>query len=437
MDDLTRRDVLQRGAAGAAFLGTGPIFIAARRRRKPLARGTFSLGVAAGVPRTRGATLWTRVDGLERAGLVELEVARDPEFARVVHRERRLARPGRDFTVHASLLSSAFRPGEQYWYRFETRDGSSPAGRFRTALPADSAEPVRIGFFSCQKWHHGYFTAHAGLAAEEDLDLVVSLGDYIYEEPAENVKVAERRDTVGATGDGDVQTLREYRDKYRLYKSDPNLIAMHAAHAIHAIWDDHEAEDDYAGEHEGDPLRPRRIPYLQRRNNGYRAFFDYLPVPRFKSDPLRTYGRLRLGQVDLIRIDTRQYRDALACPPQRPCPAGNDPGRTILGERQREWLKAQLVASRANWRVIANQVMMMSLDVGTPGVGFNGDQWDGYSAERREVLEHVLAKGVKDVTVISGDIHTFFTGAVHTSGRIDSPAAATEFVGGAGQESRD
>src|SRR5687768_7402597 len=121
MDDLTRRDVLQRGAAGAALFGTGPVFIAARRRRRPLARGTFSLGVASGVPRQRGATLWTRVDGLERAGLVELEVTADPEFRRVLHRERDLARPARDFTVHRSLHSNKLQPGEQYWYRFETR----------------------------------------------------------------------------------------------------------------------------------------------------------------------------------------------------------------------------------------------------------------------------------------------------------------------------
>ena len=430
MPDLTRRDLLERGAAGAAFLGAGPVFVAARRRRQPLAGGTFSLGVAAGVPRLKGATLWTRVDGLERSGRVLLEVAADPDFRRVLHREKRLARADADFTVHRTLFSKKLRPGERYWYRFETRDGSSPVGRFKTAVPPDSAEPVRIGFFSCQKWHQGYYTAHGALAAEDDLDVVVSLGDYVYEEPMKDVRVAERQDTTGATGDGDVQTLPEYRDKYRLYKSDPHLLAMHAAHPVHAIWDDHEAEDDYAGENEGDPLRPRRVPFLERRNAGYRAFFEYLPVPRFRDDPLRTYGRLRIGQVDLFRLDTRQYRDALACPPQQPCPEGNAPGRTILGERQKAWLKAELEGSRANWRVIANQVMMMALDVGTPGVGFNADQWDGYAAERRELLEHVLAKGIEDVTVLTGDIHTFFAGAVHTSGRVDSPAAATEFVGG-------
>jgi alkaline phosphatase D len=430
--DLTRRDVLERGAVGAAFLGAGgPVFVVARRRRRPLRGGTFSLGVASGVPLLDGATLWTRVDGLERTGRVELEVAADPEFRRVLHRERPLVHRVRDYTVKRTVRSRRLRPGEYYWYRFESRDGSSQVGRFRTALPADSAEPVRIGFFSCQKWHQGYFTGHLGLAAEPDLDLVVSLGDYIYEEPALDVKVPERRDTVGATKDGDVQTLREYRDKYRLYKSDPDLIAMHLAHPVCAIWDDHEAEDDYAGATEGDALRPRRVPFAERRRAGYLSFFEYLPVPRLRSDPFRTYGSLRLGGVELLLLDTRQYRDALACRPLEPCVEGNAPGRSILGGTQRAWLMSALAGSTATWKVIANQVMMMSLDLATLGIGINADQWDGYAAERRELLEHVVARGIKDVTVITGDIHTFFAGAVHTSGRIESPAAATEFVGGA------
>ena len=98
--------------------------------------------------------------------------------------------------------------------------------------------------------------------------------------------------------------------------------------------------------------------------------------------------------------------------------------------RQKEWLKQSLEGSTAAWKVLANQVMMMSLDVGTPGVGFNADQWDGYAAERRELCQHLLAKGVKDVSFLTGDIHTFFAGSVTTSGRVGAPRAATEFVAG-------
>ena len=435
MVDLTRRELVGGGLAGtgAVLLGGSPFLAAAARRddrRRRLARGAeFLHGVASGVPAARGAMLWTRLTGLERSGLVAIEIAADPDFRRVVHRDRALASSVRDFAVKRISGSRRLRPGEQYWYRFFTRDRTSPVGRFRTALPPDSREPVRIGFFSCQKWHHGYFTAHRGLAQEEDLDLVVSLGDYVYEEPASDVLVPERRDTTGAVGDGDVQSLDEFRQKYRLYQSDPDLMAMHAMHPIVAIWDDHEAEDDYAGDHEGDPLRPRRVPFLERRRAGYLSFFESLPVPRPRDDPFRTYGSLRMGMTQLLMLDTRQYRDPLACPPINPCPQGDAPGRSILGQTQRRWLKDELARSTAPWKVVANQVMMMSLDVPT-GVPINADQWDGYAAERRELMEHVVGRGVQDVTVLTGDIHTFFAGTVTTTGDVTGRPAATEFVGG-------
>ena len=430
---MTRREAtaLAIGGAGAILLTGSPFAEAAARRdarRKRLLRGgEFSLGVASGVPMTDGATLWTLVAGIERTGRVELQIAADPQFRRVLVREPALANSVRDFAVKRTIRSPRLRPGEQYWYRFLTRDSSSPVGRFRTALPPDSQQPVRIGFFSCQKWQHGYFTAHRGMAEDEDLDLVVSLGDYIYEEPVGSTLVPERKDNVG--GGGDVQSLAEFRLKYRHYKSDPDLIAMHAQHAFAAIWDDHEVEDDYAGTTEGDAQRPRRVPFAERTRAGRLAYFEHLPIPRLRADPFRSYGTLRLGQVELLLLDTRQYRDPRPCPSAEPCPQANDYGGTILGAPQREWLKNALTGSRAAWKVIANQVMMMSLDVPT-GVPINADQWDGYPTDRSDVLGHVLTHGVKDVAVLTGDIHTFFAGTVSPTGRVTGTPAATEFVGG-------
>ena len=421
------------GLGGAVLLTGSPFFAAAARRdaaRRKLVRGArFLHGVASGTPKTDGVILWTRLTGVDRKAHVGFEVASDRGFRRVVQRGRAVAHPRRGFAVKKPIYSSRFEPGEEYWYRFFTRDRESRVGRFRTALPADSSEPIRIGFFSCQKWHHGYYTAHRGLAEEQDLDLVVSLGDYIYEEPAENPKVPEREDRTGALRDGDVQSLAEYREKYRLYQSDRDLQAMHARHPVVAIWDDHEAEDDYAGENEGDPLRPRRVSFLERRRAGYLAFFESLAVRRRRDDPFRIYGSFRLGQTEIFMLDTRQYRDPLACEPVTPCPEGEAPGRSILGAPQRDWLKGALAGSEANWKVLANQVMMMSLDVPT-GVPINADQWDGYAAERSELMHHLVDSGVEDVTVLTGDIHTFFAGTVTTSGDVSGVGAATEFVGG-------
>jgi alkaline phosphatase D len=433
--DLTRRELVSGGLAGAgAVLLTGSPFLAAaarrdHRRQKLIRDARFLHGVASGAPSEHGAVLWTRLSGLERGGYVGYEVAADRAFDRVLARGRALSSPKRDFAAEKAIRSTGFKPGEEYWYRFFTDDRSSRVGRFRTALPPDSQEPVRIGFFSCQKWHHGYYTAHRGLAQEDDLDLVVSLGDYIYEEPAENPKVPERKDRTGALRDGDVQSLAEYREKYRLYQSDRDLKAMHARHAVVPIWDDHEAEDDYAGENEGDPQRPRRVSFEERKLAGYRAFFESLPIQPRRDDPLRIYGSRRIGQAEIFTLDTRQYRDALACPAVTPCPQGEAPGRSILGEAQREWLKGALTSTDAPWKVLANQVMMMTLDVPT-GVPINADQWDGYASERQELAEHVLANDVRDVTVLTGDIHTFFAGTVTTTGDAAGTPAATEFVGG-------
>jgi alkaline phosphatase D len=435
MADLTRRQLVARGVSGGgAVLLTGSPFLAAAARRdarrdKLIRGGRFLHGVAAGAPATNGAILWTRLTGLERGGRIGYEVAADRAFRRVLVSGRTVADSKVDYAAELALRSRRLKPGEDYWYRFFTRDRSSRPGRFRTALPPDSRDPVRIGFFSCQKWHQGYYTAHRGLAKEEDLDVVVALGDYIYEEPAETRLVEERQDNTGALKDGDVQSLPEYRQKYRLYQSDPDLQIMHSRHAVIPIWDDHEAEDDYAGENEGDPLRERRVAFEERKRAGYRAFFESLPIRPRRDDPLRIYGSRRIGQAELFTLDTRQYRDALACPSVTPCPQGEAPGRSILGDAQREWLKGALAGSGAAWKVIANQVMMMTLDVPT-GVPINADQWDGYAAERRELLEHALAQGVQDIAVITGDIHTFFAGTVTTTGDAAGRPAATEFVGG-------
>ena len=434
---LSRREVVAAGlaAAGAASLGRDPRAVAwaARRSAVPLAaEGAFEQGVAAGQPNLRGITLWTRVEGLERSSRLDLEIARDPGFANVVERREVRAAAIRDFAVKERVLTRRLSPGEQYFYRFATRTSSSPVGRFRTARPADSREPVRIGFFSCQKWPVGFYTAHAGLA-QEDLDLVICLGDYVYEGRQGEQPIAERQDRTGANGDAEVQTLDEFRAKYQLYKSDPDLQAMHAAHAFQPIWDDHEAENDYAGETEGTGTRgERRVPFEERKRAGYLSFFEFHPIERVRSERNRIYRKLSLGaNADLFMLDERQYRSPLLCDSASPCPEANDaPQQTLLGAAQLQWLKSGLSRSRATWKLLGNQVMMMGLDL-PPGITFNADQWDGYATERRDLIQHIRANGIGDVSVLTGDIHTFFAGTVTDSGRfVGGRAGATEFVGG-------
>ena len=427
---LSRRSFLAAAGAGAGGLLLG--FDPARAGRSlPLARGgRFDSGVLSGQPSTGGITLSTRVAGLERTSRLQVEISREQDFRSVLYRQDVVADAGRGFAVHHRAEHPVLRPGEEYFFRFASCDENSRVGRFRTARPADSREPVRIGVFSCQKYHGGYYTAHAGLAAEPDLDLVVCLGDYIYERATNREDLPERHDKTGVGRDGDVETLADYREKYALYQSDPDLQAMHAAHPFGAIWDDHEVENDYAGATPGtEPTR--RVPFEERKGNGYRAWRECMPLIAPPGAERVIYGRMPMNaNADVFLLDERQYRDALLCEPVTPCPQARaeDP-RNLLGRTQMDWLKGELERSKATWKLLMNQVMIMGLDLPT-GVPINADQWDGYAAERREVLEHALAKGVKNLAWLTGDIHTFFAGTVHTSGRVDSPAAATEFVTG-------
>ena len=430
---------LTAGSGAGLLLGATPAAaernLALAKRPRELRDVRFLSGVASGAPDSRAMTLWTRVSGAERAGSIELEVARDSGFRRVVERRRVGVRGEHDFTAHARVRG--LRPDERYFYRFSSGGKSSEVGRF-TTLPSDSRRPIRIGFFSCQAWEAGFYTAHRGLANEDDLDLIICLGDYVYERPFYG-DGGVRPDGTGANHDGEVQKIGEYRAKYRLYQSDENLRRLRARVPMMAIWDDHEVEDNYADEKPGEATLDRRIRFLRRRRNGYKAFLEYMPFDSVADERFRIYRSIRMGRTaDLFLLDERQYRSDQACDEQIPCPAPerDAPGRTLLGGAQKRWLKRGLERSNARWKIVANQVMVMALDAPSNNP-INMDQWDGYGAERSELLEHVRDREIENVTFLTGDIHTFFAGDVSPTGRqtTASPvgipeSVATEFVGG-------
>jgi alkaline phosphatase D len=438
---ISRRAALRNAALiGGAVMLEGPGAMAAARRDPLATDAAFSLGVASGMPSTGGAVLWTRLDGLDRSARLHLEVARDPGFRSIVKRAVVRAPAVRDYTVHYQLRGLA--PGTEYHYRFHTKNSSSPVGRLRTLRPVDSREPVRIAVFSCQSYEAGFYTAHAGLAAEHDVDFVVCLGDYIYEHHYYNGP-AERADRTGANKDGDVQGLDEYRQKYRLYRSDPNLQAMHAAWPIIPIWDDHEVEDNYAGSRpdsaskdpertENDNAYPRRIPFAERKRAGYLSWFEYMPRVRSKPVTTQIYGTVPLGaNATLFLTDERQYRSGQPCGDRLavPCPDATAASQTLLGAEQRDWFKRALAGERATWKLWANEVMAMGLQ-SVPSQGVNFDGWDGYAAERQEVLEHCVDQGVENLVALTGDIHTFAAGDLTTTGDLRGKPAGTEFIGG-------
>ena len=280
-----------------------------------------------GAPTTNGAVLWTRLTGLERGGRIGYEVAADRGFERVLVRGRAFASPKIDYAAEKVVSSPRLKPGEQYWYRFFTKDRSSRPGRFRTALPPDSAEPVRIGFFSCQKWHHGYYTAHRGLARRGG---------------PRRGRLARRLHLRGACGE---LQGRRAQGQHGGAEGRRCPVARGVPAEVPALPVGSGPEGDACGARGHPDLgRPRSRGRLRRRARGRsparaarllrgaqaRRLPRLLRVaadpPRSADDPFRIYGSRRIGQAELFALDTRQYRDALACPSVTPCPQGESPG---------------------------------------------------------------------------------------------------------------
>jgi alkaline phosphatase D len=411
---------LATGVGASAMVNHAAI---ARSKRLAFAKnGTFPQGVASGFPYPTSSVLWTRLGEVGRTCRFKLEVAKDPDFKKIVAERIVTARADRDFTARVRV--NKLKPDNEYSYRVHTKHKHSPVGRFRTGPAPDSRRAVRIALVTCQSYEAGYYNVHRAIAAEPNLDLVLGLGDYIYESHYYDGP-AGRKDTTGDNHDGHVEYLHEYLEKYRLYKSDPDLIAMHQAHPFIACWDDHEVEDNYAdglaSSHatagETNNGHPRRVTITDRRANGYQAFFNSMPRIRFDGYLDRIYEQYRIGSlVDLLVTDERQYRYQQPCNDVILTPCFDEQGeRTMLGQGQKNWFKGALSSSQQTWKLWANEVMVMGLQA-APNIGVNNDQWDGYAKERRELLEHIRGNHISNVVALTGDIHSFFAGTATTTG---------------------
>ncbi|HWA26707.1 MAG TPA: alkaline phosphatase D family protein [Lacunisphaera sp.] len=432
---LTRRSFLARSASfAAAALVSNRAFGAVGPVRLPAY--PFTLGVASGDPVPDGVVLWTRLAPRPRepgggmpaeAVAVDWQVADDERFARIVQQGTVAADPAWAHAVHVE--ATGLRPDRWYWYRFKAAGEFSPVGRTRTAPAAGAAaERLRFAFASCQKYETGYYTAYEHMA-REDLDLVVHLGDYIYEK----------------NGDGGVRphgmpesfTLDAYRARYAVYKSDPHLQAAHAMAPWIVTWDDHEVSNNYANDIPEHPDRTTTADFRQRRAAAYQAYYEHMPLRRsaLPTGPdMLLYRRLEFGRLASFHVlDTRQYRtDQPQGDGVKPvAPVLLDEKGTLLGERQRAWLDDGLRRSAAGWNILAQQVMMFRLDLRPgPEVATSMDKWGGYEAERRRVLRQFRDHRIANPVVITGDIHCNWANELAPD--FDSPEAppvGVEFVG--------
>ena len=408
----------------------------------------FALGVASGSPSHDSVVLWTRLVQPDRQPLltpdvaVQWEVAHDDQFRHPVASGQSVALAQLGHCVHVEVPNLA--PDRWYFYRFLSGDALSATGRTRTfPAPGATVSRLRLSYASCQHWEHGYFAAHRHMR-DEHLDLVMFLGDYIYEYAAPG-------SAVRPGGRNWLVTLDDYRSRYALYKSDLDLQAMHAACPWLVVWDDHEVQNDYAGATPGDK-GPTVASFAARRAAAYQAFYEHMPLRASvltrglgglaTGAEMRIYGSATYGKLaHLMWLDDRQYRDAQVCtkdgkrgssavnPAQ--CSTWNDAQRSLLGEAQEQWVDLAFSRSQAQWNVLAQQTAFGQRDSRSgAGQSLSNDGWDGYATARHRLLQSVQRYQLPGLVVLGGDIHANWVG--HVKADYSDPASATvgvEFCG--------
>ncbi len=445
----------------------------------PPGRYAFPQGVASGDPRADSIVLWTRIVATGSPSMViaaTLQLARDAQFMDVVAEQRVEARAEWDFTVRHKI--TGLPPASRLYYRFVAGSDTSPVGRTLTAPARDArVANLRFAFLSCQDWSANHWDGMTRLLAE-DIDLVVFLGDYIYEGTAPSgvcppeashpvIRLPVGRD---AGAYQVAETLADYRALYRTYRSDPRLQALHARHPFIAIWDDHEFSDNCWQAHE--TYTPAQVENRPRRAAASQAWFEWLPsdvhpgagdgfaaleiqrefqwgtlahfvltderlhrtqpaVDRLGLADDPASGVFELGSRRIVGVSTQRDAETLLTR------TGFPP--TMLGEAQEQWWRATMRDSPAQWKLWCNEVTLMRLQADLRGLApapfnarflANTDQWDGYGSARNRLLGYLREDGVANVVALTGDIHAFAAGIVMED--FDAPEmrpAIAEIVG--------
>lgn len=428
MIEVNRRTALKTGGAVAAMLTSSGLASAAPTGGSG-GSDVFRHGVASGDPLPHRVLLWTRVtpepaatpgSGRGRETRVDWEIATDQQFRHVAAHGSTTTGPWRDHTV--KIDAAGLNPNTWYWYRFRANGAISPTGRTRTAPATGTAVPrLRVGVVSCANYQAGYFSAYRHLAARDDLDAVIHLGDYIYEYAPSEYQAG---DELVRAHDPAVETttLEHYRRRHAQYKSDPDLQALHARVPFIATWDDHEIANntwsDGAENHDEDTEGP----WEQRKRAASQAYAEWMPVRYEPGRPL--YRRFTFGDLaELSMLDLRSHRSEQVSSPLSP--GTTDPDRTITGDAQMDWLTDWLKHATAQWKLIGSSVMITPVRfpatlsigerrglaelTGTPlvqGLPYNVDQWDGYQADQAELFGVLRDWGIRDTVFLTGDIHS-------------------------------
>jgi len=473
MANLNRRDFLKNSAflTGAAWLSTS-VFgcsstIEKAKNNSPI---KFLHGVACGDPLTDSLILWTKVTPVQQPDSVQLllEVSDSADFSSVNHQQLCLARQQADYCCKVDL--TGLQPGRSYYYRFSDSNTVSAIGHGKT-LPAGAVSQVRFAVLSCSNYPAGYFHVYQQVA-QQQLDAVLHLGDYIYEYE-QGGYATERSVELGralaADNQAEMVSLQDYRKRYALYRSDKDLQQAHASHSFICVWDDHEITND-AWTDGAENHQPNEGDYQVRKLNALQAYYEWMPIRPLVSGQQQSLCRsFAFGDlVDLHMLDTRiegrnlqleykHYTDEKtgAFDTQRFVGDLTNPNRTLLGQKQQQWLQTQLMRSKAQYQVLGQQVLMAKMmfpsellsAFSKPGpelvdkiaqltalkqrvakgdsslsaedkkriesvVAYNLDAWDGYPYER-ELVYKTAQQQNKQLVVLAGDTHNAWASTLH------------------------
>ena len=465
----SRRNFLKTSAASiftvavsSAITGCAQTLI-----NKPLSAIEFKHGVASGDPLSHALIIWTRATTAQSNFEVTVawELASDSQFKNIIRSGREQTDKSRDFTIKIDVQELA--PNTEYFYRFIGLQTQSPIGRAKT-LPINNVEQIKMAVVSCSNYPAGYFNAYTDAAKQKDLDVVLHLGDYIYEYPmggyaTENAEKIGRQ--LAADNSGEIITLSDYRKRYAIYRTDQGFQALHAAAPFIAIWDDHEVTNDtYKSGAENHT--PDEGDFFKRRAAAIQAYYEWLPIrPPMGEQSPQIYRTFDFGNlISLHMLDTRviardkqlAYSDYKNLETKQMDVARfasdlNNPNRQLLGNTQLNWLTSAITKSNAKWQVLGQQVLMTKMWLPTeifsqsdrtkiPQVlkelvaikkavlankavtpaqlarvntlmPYNLDAWDGYPSEREALYKSVTALN-KKLVVVAGDTHNAWHGTL-------------------------
>jgi alkaline phosphatase D len=372
---ISRRELIQKSLFGFGALSLSVGFTGCNDssdQETVALQVNFDHGVASGDPLQDRVILWTRLTPSDLSARLQVtwQIALDSQFKQIIKTDKVITSASQDFTVKVD--ATGLTANQSYFYRFVFGDKISPVGQTKT-LPTSTSK-VSFAVCSCSNYPAGYFYVYREMA-KQNVDVVIHLGDYIYEYGADGYATedaAKLGRTLPADNNKEIIKLDDYRKRYALYRKDKDLQALHHRHPFIVIWDDHELANDTWREG-ADNHQANEGSFLDRKLAALQAYFEWMPIRPIDDQHIKIYRQFDFGNlVQLTMLDTRiiardkqlDYADYMTANGLNVAKFQADltnPARTLMGYTQRDWLLGKLQQSNATWNVLGQQILMAKM----------------------------------------------------------------------------